>query len=116
MGATRKVPVELIVNGVAVARQEIDADGSWKTLTFNHKVSQSSWVAVRIYQSSHTNPVFALVNEKPIMDKKSAQWCREAVDQCWKMKQGQIRPSELEAARSGYDHARKVYDAMISSN
>lgn len=115
IGSSRKIPVELVVNGVAVARQEIDADGSWKTVNFSHQVTQSSWVAVRIYQSSHTNPVFALVNNKPILEKKSAQWCREAVDQCWKMKQGQIRPSELDAARQGYDHARKIYDAMIAA-
>ena len=113
IGTSRKVPVELIVNGVAVDKKEITADGNWETIAFEHVVKQSSWVAVRIYGSSHTNPIFVIVDGKPIVDKKSAAWCREAVDQCWKMKSGRIRAEELAAAEKAYDHARRVYDGMV---
>jgi hypothetical protein len=112
---SQKVPVELIVNGESVARTEILADGSWKDVTFNYNIKQSSWVALRIHPSAHTNPVFVMVNDKPIRVKKSAEWCRDAVDQCWKMKKGNIRSQERSAASAAYDKARKVYDAMVKT-
>lgn len=113
IGTSRKIPVELIVNGMPVETQEVTADGSWEDLTFNYKIKKSSWIAIRIYQSAHTNPIFVTVDGKPIYEKKSARWCREAVDQCWKTKSPQFRESEMEAARQGYDHARAVYDKII---
>jgi len=112
---SQKVPVELIVNGESVARTEILADGGWKDVTFTYNVKQSSWVALRIYPSAHSNPVFVIVNDKPIGVKKSAEWCRDAVDQCWKMKKGNIRSQERSAASTAYDKARKVYDAMVEA-
>ena len=113
IGTTRKVPVELIVNGYPVDTTEITADGKLKDITFNYPVSHSSWIALRIYPSSHTNPVFIIVDGKPIHERKSAEWCRKAVDQCWKMKQGNIRAEELSAAGAAYDSARKIYDKII---
>jgi hypothetical protein len=108
------LPVELIVNGTPVEKKQIVADGKWQDVKFTYPITKSSWVAVRIYQTAHTNPIFVIVDGKPIAEKKSAQWCREAVDQCWKMKKGQIRPEEQAAAQQAYDHARKVYDDIIS--
>ncbi len=116
VGTSRKIPVELLVNGYPVEKKEIEADGKWTNLKFNYTITKSSWVAVRIYQSSHTNPIFVIVDGKPILEKKSAEWCRKAVDQCWKMKNGAFKPGELEEARQGYDHARKVYDEMLLQN
>ena len=113
IGSSRKIPVELIVNGRPVEKQEIAADGNWQNLKFKYKIEKSSWIAVRVYPSAHTNPIFVMVDGKPIHDKKSAVWCQEAVDQCWKMKNGRIRENELDAAQKGYDHARKVYDKII---
>lgn len=110
---SRKVPVELIVNGIPVETQEITANGNWEELKFNYNIKKSSWIAIRIYQSAHTNPIFVTVDGKPIHEKKSAQWCRAAVDQCWEKKSPRFRESELEAARQGYDHARIVYDKII---
>ncbi len=115
IGKTRKVPVELIVNGVAVATSELVADGSWKDITFNYAIKHSSWVALRIYPSSHTNPVFVLVNEKPVQIKTSAEWCREAVDQCWKKKKDNIRAEERKDAEAAYDKARGIYDKIIAA-
>ncbi len=76
-------------------------------------IKKSSWVALRIPASAHTNPVFVMVNDKPIHIKQSAEWCRKAVDQCWKMKQPNIRESERATAEEGYNRARKVYDMII---
>jgi hypothetical protein len=116
IGATRKVRVELIVNGEAVDTTEIIADGKWKDVAFNYPVSRSSWVALRVYPSSHTNPVFIMVDGKPIHERKSAEWCRQAVDQCWKMKSANIRPGERAAAEASYNEARKIYDKIIEAS
>ncbi len=114
IGTSRKVPVELIVNGEAVDTVEIEADGSWKDLNFNYEVSRSSWIAARVYPSSHTNPVFVIVNGKPIASKKSSEWCSKAVDQCWKMKQANIRASERAEAEEAYKKAKSVYEKIYA--
>lgn len=112
-GTSRKVRVELVVNGEVADSADIAADGGWKELAFDHRISHSSWIALRIFPSSHTNPVFVLVNGRPIRELKSAEWCRNAVDQCWKMKQGNIREEERGVAGNAYNDARKVYDGII---
>jgi hypothetical protein len=117
VGSTREVPVEIIVNGRAAATQKLAADGTIRTLTFDVPVERSSWIAARILASSHTNPVFAIVGGRPIRaSKQSAEWCLTAVNQCWTQKAARIRPSELDAARTAYDHAREVYRQRIAES
>ncbi|HTU23277.1 MAG TPA: CehA/McbA family metallohydrolase [Gemmataceae bacterium] len=112
---TRKVPVEVVVNGQPVARKEIVADGSEQEVTFRVPIQASSWVALRIFPSSHTNPVFVLVGDKPIRaSKRSAEWCLKAVDQCWRQKKRAIRKSELAEAEKAYDHARAAYKKILA--
>jgi hypothetical protein len=113
IGTTRNVRVELIVNGVPVDTAEIVADGKLQNINFDYNIKRSGWIALRVYPSSHTNPIFIIVDEKPIHVLQSAQWCRQAVDQCWKMKQTNIRAEEQPAAQAAYDKARKVYDEII---
>jgi hypothetical protein len=113
IGKGRKVRVELIVNGNSVDTTEIIADGDWKNIRFQYPVKQSSWVALRVFPSAHTNPVFIRVNNEPIRVQKSAEWCLQAVDQCWKMKQNNIRAGERAAAQAAYDSARKIYERII---
>ncbi|HXW08005.1 MAG TPA: CehA/McbA family metallohydrolase [Vicinamibacterales bacterium] len=110
IGNSREVPVEIVVNGSAVATQNLVADGTLRTLTFDVPIERSSWLAVRIFPSSHTNPVFALVGDQPIRaSRRSAEWCLNAVNQCWSQKAPRIRPGELADARAAYEHARQVY-------
>ena len=112
-----KVPVELIVNGEPIETVEIDADGDVHKISFRHEIEQSSWVALRIYPSAHTNPMFVMVDGKPIRaNKRSAEWCRAAVDQCWEMKSPRIRESDLDEARAAYNYAREVYDKIIAES
>jgi hypothetical protein len=113
IGTTGKVPVELLVNGFPVDTTEITADGTWRNISFEYPVSRSSWLALRIYGSSHTNPIFVIVDGKPIAEKKSAEWCIQSVDQCWKTKKPAIRPSEQTAAKDAYDKARKIYEEIL---
>jgi len=110
IGATREVPVELVVNGRPVGRKNIVADGSVQDVAFDVPVERSSWMAVRILGSSHSNPIFILVDGKPIRaSRQSAQWCLAAVDQCWTQKAPKISKAELSEAQAAYDHAREVY-------
>jgi hypothetical protein len=113
VGTTRKVPVELIVNGEPADTQQIVADGRWQQLRFTYTVRRSCWIALRILPSSHTNPVFILLDHRPIDVRKSAEWCRQAVDRCWEMKRSNIRTGEIPAATSAYDHARTIYEKLI---
>jgi hypothetical protein len=115
IGASREVPVELIVNGAPVAVQKLVADGTMRTLSFNVTVDESSWIAARIIPSSHTNPVFVMVGGKPIRaSRQSAEWCVNAVNQCWTQKSARIRESELAEARKAYDHARRIYQQRLA--
>ncbi|MDP6372228.1 MAG: CehA/McbA family metallohydrolase [Vicinamibacterales bacterium] len=117
IGTSRRIPVELIVNGEVADRVEIEADGVWTDLRFDVAIERSSWVALRVMGSSHTNPIFVVVDDAPIRaSRTSAEWCREAVDQCWLMKQPLIREEERAAAAAAYEHARDVYDRIISES
>jgi hypothetical protein len=114
IGGTREVPVEIVVNGKAVARQTLLADGTVRELKFDVPVRESSWIAARIVPAAHTNPVFALVAGKPVRASRlSAEWCLNAVNQCWTQKAPRISVSELGEAKRAYDHARQVYRQLI---
>lgn len=117
IGSSRDVPVEIVVNGVAVARQTLTADGTSRTLTFDVPIDSSSWIAARVLPSAHTNPVFAIVGGTPIRaSRRSAEWCLNAVNQCWTQKAPRVRDSEQDAARQAYEHARQVYRQRIAES
>jgi hypothetical protein len=115
IGSTREVPVELVMNGRTVARKNILADGSVQAVAFDQQVERSSWLAVRILGSSHTNPIFVLVDGKSIRaSRESARWCLAGVNQCWTQKAPKISKAELSEAKAAYDHAREVYTRLIA--
>jgi hypothetical protein len=117
IGTSREVAVEIVVNGAPVATKTLLADGTLRTLTFDVPLERSSWIAARIYPSSHTNPVFALVGGQPIRaSRRSAEWCLAAVNQCWTQKAPRIRATEIDDARNAYDHARRVYRQRIAES
>jgi hypothetical protein len=118
IGNTRTVPVEVVVNGKAVAKKEIIADGSEQEVTFDDvSIPHSSWVCLRIFPSSHTNPVFVLVEGKPIRaSKQSAEWCLKGIDKCWEQKSPRIRERERAEARAAYDKAREEYRKILAES
>ena len=74
-------------------------------------------MALRIYPSSHTNPVFILIGGRPIRaSKASAEWCLAGVDRCWSQKERLIRPAERDAARAAYDFARAAYRQILAES
>jgi hypothetical protein len=72
---------------------------------------------MRILPSSHTNPVFVLVDGKPIRaSRRSAEWCLKGVDQCWTSKQRTYAAAEMEDAKAAYAHAREVYKRIVEES
>ncbi len=116
-GSSREVPVEVIVNGQSVAEQKIIADGQMRDLAFDVKIERSSWVALRIRASSHTNPIFVTAGDKPIRaSRRSAEWCLKAVDQCWSQKAPKIAAKERDEAAKAYEHARQLYRRILAES
>ena len=115
IGQTRSVPVEIVVNGEVVDRKTLLADGKFNAMESEIEIEKSSWVAVRILPSSHTNPIFVHVNNKPVRaNPRSAKWCMDAVKACWNSKKPQIRESERGKAKRAYDKAYEVYRTTLS--
>jgi hypothetical protein len=119
LGDKREVPVELLVNGQSVAKKTIVADGETRELEFDVPIERSSWVALRILPSSHTNPIFVLVDGKPIRaSRRSVEWCLKAVDKCWAEKERFLKKSpidgEVEQGRADYAHAREAYKKLLA--
>ena len=114
IGDSRNVDVELLVNGIPQAKQTISADGSLTTLTLETEIKASAWVAMRILPSSHTNPIFVHVDNKPVRQKKSLEWCSKSVDQLWKQKERFIAEEEMNDAIDAYAHAREVYRKRLA--
>ena len=107
---TREVPVEVIVNGQSVAKTNILADGRVRDVSFDVPIARSSWVALRVLPSSHTNPIFVTVGGRPIRaSRKSADWMLRAVDQCWSQKSPKMSAKDRTEAERAYEQARLVY-------
>jgi hypothetical protein len=113
VGTTRKVPVELVVNGVAVEKTEVEADGAMREVKFTTRIERSSWVAVRVLPSSHTNPIWVTVGESPVREKKSIEWCLKAVDLCEQQKVGRVKLSERGEMARAYEYARQEYRVRL---
>ncbi|MBA2647424.1 MAG: CehA/McbA family metallohydrolase, partial [Pyrinomonadaceae bacterium] len=114
---TREVPVEVVVNGQPVAKKNIVADGSMRDVAFDIPIERSSWIALRILPSSHTNPVFVTVANRPVRaSRRSAEWCLKAVDQCWSQKAPKISAQERAEAEQAYEHARRVYRRIVAES
>jgi hypothetical protein len=117
VAGTRDARVEVIVNGRPVESRQIAADGRIHEVSFDVRVDRSSWIALRILGAAHTNPVFAIVGGAPIRaSRRSAQWCREAVDVCWGRKAPQIRMRERDGALRAFDYARAQYEAILKES
>ena len=95
----------------------MSADGTIHDLKFKTRIDQSSWVAIRILPSSHTNPIFVVVEEKPVRaSAESAKWCLAGVKNCRNQKRRFIKPDELADFEAAYDHAEQVYQQIIDDS
>jgi hypothetical protein len=107
-GKTRKV--ELVVNGVAVASQEVLADDRPHDISFDAAIDRSSWVALRHFPELHTNPVNVIVEGKPIRaSRKSALWCAATIEQLWRVRKNNIAKEEQTEAEKTFLKAIEDY-------
>ncbi|MGI9471174.1 MAG: CehA/McbA family metallohydrolase [Rubripirellula sp.] len=114
LGETRDVSVEIIVNGEVESTHRLSADGTLQSFDIPVPLSKSSWIAVRILPSVHTNPIFVHLDDQPIRaNARSAQWCIDAVATCWESKRPMIRQEEREAAKLAYDQATEIYQQIL---
>ena len=114
LGLGRFVPLELIVNGLPVDTVLILADGSVQSHVFSVPITQSSWIAARIFPASHTNPIFVEVSERPIRASfESAEWCSLSLEQCWLVKKQFYSEEEMPQVIEAYNHARKAWQQII---
>jgi hypothetical protein len=107
-GASRKV--ELVVNGMPVAVQDVPADDRVHDLEFTVPIAKSSWVALRHFPSLHTNPVNVIVAGKPIRaSRRSAEWCVGVIEQLWRVRKTEIAPDERAEAERTFQKAIEMY-------
>ncbi|MGC6442788.1 MAG: CehA/McbA family metallohydrolase [Rubripirellula sp.] len=112
--AADSTEIELIINGYPVAQRRVDADGSKTRIEFDHNITKSCWVAMRVFPNAHTNPIYITVEDEPILGPaESIRWCQAGVEQCWKSKQNMYAIDEQADARSAYEHARRVYADLL---
>jgi len=60
--------------------------------------------------------VYGKIGQNPAIraSRRSAQWCLDAVDVCWRQKSPRIRDSEKEAAAAAFEKARQVYRQILA--
>ena len=115
VGSSRRVPLEVVVNGHAVQRRDVVADGCFRAMTFEIDVPRSSWVALRILPSAHTAPIVVSVAGQPARaSRRSARWCLNCIDVLWDKHARRIRDAERPAAAAAWDHACATYQKIIS--
>jgi hypothetical protein len=107
-GGRRKV--ELVVNGRAIAEQEVPADDREHEVEFKVGLDRSSWVALRQFPQLHTNPVNVLVGGQPIRaSRASAHWAIECIEQLWRVRGRSIAAGDRDEARRTYDRVIEQY-------
>ncbi len=110
-----QVKVEVIVNGLPVGTKAIDVNEDLRDLEFDVNIERSSWIATRIFPSSHTNPVWVVVDNQPVRaSKKSVEWLLKGVEKCWESKNRFYDEDEMEDAIAAYDHARQTYRQILA--
>ena len=102
--------VEVVVNGKAVASQQVPADDKVHDLTFTIDVDRSSWVTLRAFPQLHTNPVNVIVAGQPIRaSRQSALWCIGSIEQLWRVRASAIAPNERSEAEQTFQRAIQAY-------
>ena len=114
-GATRKV--EVVMNGKAIATQDVPADGRPHDLSFRVTVEASSWLALRHFPTLHTNAVPVIVAGKPIRaSRSSARWCAEGIEQLWRVRGKAIADGERPEAEKTFKKALETYRKIAAES
>jgi hypothetical protein len=114
-GVSRFVVIEVIVNGKAVASQQILADGSVQRIKMDIHMQRSGWVALRLMGGGHSNPIYVLVNNQPVRGSRSSvEWSLQALTRAYQVGSASWSQSVAPLAASAYDYAFAVYGRRLS--
>ena len=114
IGTSRQVIAELIVNGRPVASQEIDATGAPYLVHFDTAISASSWIAIRIFPSCHSNPIYVNVQNKPVRaSRRSAQWSIDCIQAAWRRLGPRIALQHKAEANAAREHAIATFNRIL---
>lgn len=121
--------LELVVNGEVVARAEASGDGTRLSLQHPLPLSQSAWIAARVWGEghrlvvndprlfAHTSPVYCFLQDRPIASREDAallvRWIDrllEDVERSPRFSSPERRQEVLERFRQG----RRYYERMAS--
>jgi hypothetical protein len=115
LGSSRQVSAELIVNGRPVAGQKIEATGKPQPIAFETSIKESSWVAVRIFPSCHSNPIYVSIENKPVRtSRQSAQWCIDCIQAAWRRHGSRIAQSGQAEANTAKQHALATFHRILN--
>jgi hypothetical protein len=114
IGPSRQALVELIVNGRCAGSQKIDATGEPQLIAFETKIQESSWVAIRIFPSCHSNPMYVRVGGKPLRSsRQSAQWCIDCIQAAWSRLGVRIAQHHRAEAIAARNHAVASFHRIL---
>jgi hypothetical protein len=108
LGTSRSVPLEVVLNGNAVERAVVLADGQPRTATLEVNIERSNWR----FSSCRplTGPIVVRVAGHPVRaSRRSAEWCLGCLEVVWAKHAHRIRESERAVAAAAWDHARASY-------
>lgn len=115
IGDSRSVLAELIVNGQPVASTRVVANGQPQAIAFETRIDRSSWIALRILPSSHSNPLYITVGGMPIRaSEKSAQWCLDSIGAAWRSLGPRIAAKDQPSAKAAVEHAVSSFKAILA--
>ncbi|MFL1877032.1 hypothetical protein ACIKT0_18105 [Hansschlegelia beijingensis] len=113
-GSTRSVMVEIVVNGRVAASKPVPADGTLQNLTFSIPIERSSWVALRLMGAGHSNPVFVLVDNKPVRaSRTSVEWSQRALLQAFDAESSRWSPDDAPVAAAAFQYAYEIYGGIL---
>ncbi|MFJ5489475.1 hypothetical protein ACIKTA_18880, partial [Hansschlegelia beijingensis] len=113
-GSTRSVTVEIVVNGRVAASKPVPADGTLQNLTFSIPIERSSWVALRLMGAGHSNPVFVLVDNKPVRGSRtSVEWSQRALLQAFDAESSRWSPDDAPVAAAAFQYAYEIYGGIL---
>ncbi len=115
VGDSRYVLVELIVNGRPMASKKVEANGQIQAIAFDAKIDRSSWIALRILPSSHSNPLYVTVGGMPIRASEgSARWCVDSIRAAWRRLGSRIAAQDQPAATDAFQHAVSSFQTILA--
>ena len=106
---------KIVVNGRVAASKPVPADGTLQNLAFSIPIERSSWVALRLMGAGHSNPVFVLVDNKPVRaSRASVEWSQRALLQAYDAESSRWSPEDAPVAAAAFQYAYEIYGGILN--